>query len=721
MAQRSTLVTGSLGRLGRAVVQRLASQGRDVVATDLHGEQLEGGSPQSASPRGSSQSLVRYVQADLRDEEQVRALLPWSEIEDVVHLAAFPGPSSDPPPGVSLHTKPAIGLEEVAQSELLLGNIASSWNVLSSAARAEARRVVFSSSAFSMGYAHDPFAFVPDFLPMDESHPYLCHETYGLSKAVGEMICGLLSRCKNVHNNPIPLGHAIKRTEFVSLAFTNIVKRENFDSLPWPNPRGLKQTEANVKDPLTPLMWAYCHEDDVIDAHLSALNFTFPENGDGCHERFLLAADDTRFEAETMELLIHHFKPEVLDRIRLRSKVEWKSPFFSLIDNTKAKSVLGWKPRSWRTLESGTRPRIARNTTENIVRAHSDGSKDLLLEKFRTQNGEAVEGAFVRFKVYGDDGGEKPTILVMTSFDATHNDIAYHIAGENGTKQGTFDPSEYRIIVSNHFGNGMSYSPTNYKEMGSAAYPMLPFTMTDNAHAHAQVLDHLGVKKLHLAYGYSMGAAQAFHLAALYPDMVERVCAVAGGVVAFDTNKIFLESLRHCIFASKGWDPKRYWFAGDVREKTDVLKAIARIYAGWGVSAAFYESKEYLNIGFESLEDFSNRSYEKGFEACDINNLLAQVDTWLHTDLAHADAKFCGSLSQGMRSITANVLWMPVSTDKYFLAEPIKKQAELFDNCEVKVIESIWGHRAGDPSRPGQEHQLKFIAKAVADLCAQSP
>ena len=44
-------------------------------------------------------------------------------------------------------------------------------------------------------------------------------------------------------------------TSFVSLRFTNIVKRELWDSLPWPAP--------TAAQPLTLVMWAYCHEDDV--------------------------------------------------------------------------------------------------------------------------------------------------------------------------------------------------------------------------------------------------------------------------------------------------------------------------------------------------------------------------------------------------------------------------------------------------------------------------
>lgn len=55
-------------------------------------------------------------------------------------------------------------------------------------------RVVFSSSAFRMGWAHDPAAFAPMYLPLDEDHPMMSFERYGLSKQIGECIDAMVAR-----------------------------------------------------------------------------------------------------------------------------------------------------------------------------------------------------------------------------------------------------------------------------------------------------------------------------------------------------------------------------------------------------------------------------------------------------------------------------------------------------------------------------------------------
>ena len=85
--------------------------------------------------------------------------------------------------------KPAIGLEASPPSVLLRDNVASTAAVCDAAVAAGATRLVFSSSAFALGYTHaaaGPQALRPRYLPIDEAHGALPHETYGLSKLMGE-------------------------------------------------------------------------------------------------------------------------------------------------------------------------------------------------------------------------------------------------------------------------------------------------------------------------------------------------------------------------------------------------------------------------------------------------------------------------------------------------------------------------------------------------------
>mmetsp|Transcript_8908 Transcript_8908/g.13303 ORF Transcript_8908/g.13303 Transcript_8908/m.13303 type:complete len:694 (-) Transcript_8908:61-2142(-) len=687
------LVTGACGRLGSAVASRLAAAGHKVIATDMQSD---------SANLSKFHENVQYFTADLRSASDV-AKLPWSSIKSVVHLAAFPGPSSYPPPNVSLEAikRAKIGLEDVDQRELLLGNVSSAWNVLESSARHGVKRVVFSSSAFSYGYSHAETAFIPRYLPIDEDHPQLPHETYGLSKVVGELSASLLSRCG---------GKSSRTTEFVSLLFTNIVKRELFDTLPW------KISGEDEEILPTMLMWAYTHEDDVIDAHIKALSCELPKDTNG-HLRLIIAADDTRYDETTQSLLEKHYTSDnsTLDDIELKSILD-VNPFASVLSNAQAKKVLDWSPKSWRNLKGGDQKTTPR---PGEIYWHADESLgDLYIPRLELESKEILSNAFVSFQTHGQLNAERSNaILLLTSFDATHNDVLYHI----GPKK-TLDTNKYYVIVVNHLGNGQSFSPIHAPPVGEKRFPSR-VGCADQSFIISCVLDALDVQYVQLAYGYSMGAVHALHLAAIYPSRVRRVAAVCGATRARSVNQVFLSSLQHCIYAARGWNDELRWFEGAASDQKAALRAFARIYAGWGVSAEFYEGEEYLGgqDDYIDLEDFSKRSYEKGFENADINNLMAQISTWKGADLSSVDGLGeLGNMESSLDQIEATVLWMPCTTDKYFRSYEIEQD----HNCMKRAgktsifapIESSWGHRAGDPSRPGQEKELQYIKESINSL-----
>ncbi|KXS12775.1 NAD(P)-binding protein [Gonapodya prolifera JEL478] len=304
------LVTGAAGRIGGQIAQQLAEKGHRVLGTDRF------------PLRADAKASFEFAQADLLDGPLVEKLVSGSNA--IVHVAANPGPSKYTPPGVAQDwaAKSPIGLEDVTAKDLLFQNLESSYNVFESAVKHGVRRVVFSSSAFAMGWSHDPSGYVPQYLPLDENHPPLPHETYGLSKFLGEGIAEMLARAQRTET----------KTAFVSLRFTNIIKRERWAELPWEPPVGATKQ--------TLVLWAYTHEDDVLDAHLKALE---AENING-HTAVLLAAPTTRFKENTMDLLAQQYPPEVLSKIEFKRKLTGND---GLIDCTKAKTVLGWSARRW--------------------------------------------------------------------------------------------------------------------------------------------------------------------------------------------------------------------------------------------------------------------------------------------------------------------------------------------------------------------------------------
>ena len=274
------VVTGAAGRLGRRVVQLLVDRGQDVLATDrLDADDLP----------------TRFVRCELGDAGAVHSILEGAEA--VIHMGAIPGPQ---------RAEPRVIFEN---------NVAGDFNVMMSAAELGLRRVVFSSSAFGMGWAHDGNAFVPLYLPLDEEHPMMPFEPYGLTKQVGEDIGRMFARNSD--------------TTVVSLRFTNVALPEVQAEFPWPAP--------TPEDPLTLVMWAYADARDVAEAHVLAVDAEIEE-----YEAFMLAQPSSRFAEPTIDLVKQNFG----DRVEIRDGLEGTA---SVISTAKAQRMLGWKPRhDWR-------------------------------------------------------------------------------------------------------------------------------------------------------------------------------------------------------------------------------------------------------------------------------------------------------------------------------------------------------------------------------------
>lgn len=64
------------------------------------------------------------------------------------------------------------------------------------------------------------------------------------------------------------------------------------------------------------------------------------------------------------------------------------------------------------------------------------------------------------------------------------------------------------------------------------AHPAISLLIPSSSRAQYTVLQFLGVQKVHVVVGFSMGGQQAYHWAVIYPDYVER-CALHDYLVPY--------------------------------------------------------------------------------------------------------------------------------------------------------------------------------------------
>mgnify|MGYP001794123877 FL=1 len=328
-------------------------------------------------------------------------------------------------------------------------------------------------------------------------------------------------------------------------------------------------------------------------------------------------------------------------------------------------------------------------------------SQAFILKDFELQCGVVLPEAKLIYQTYGQLNSDRSNVVLYpTSYGAQHTDVDWLVR-----TNGILDPTDWFIIIPNMFGNGLSTSPSNCEIAKEKAFY---FTHCDNVAAQNSLLESLGIERLALVYGWSMGAQQGYHWGALHPERVERIAALCGTAKTTDHNRIFLYSLRAALKGDPAWNGERFEETPDRGFHT-----FTQIYASWAASQAYYREQPYLAWGYESLEDYLLRSWEAGYRRRDPHDLLAMIETWLRCDVSN-NPIYEGDYEKALVAITAKTLVMPATTDLYFTPEDCKREAALMPNSDYQPIDSIWGHRAGNPYQ--NEADEARIKQAVEKL-----
>ncbi len=244
------VVTGSSGKLGRAVVVHLAERGWDVIAVD-----------RADPPPGQP---ARFTRADLTDLGQVIELFTgiddrYAGVDAVAHLAAVPAPGQIPN-GATFHN-----------------NVPATYNVFQAARIAGVRNVVFASSETLLGL---PLDIPPPYAPLDEEFAVRPESTYALGKAVEEEMARHFTRWD-------------RRLKLAGLRFSNVMDDADYPAF-----------ESFQDDPRVRRwnLWGYIDARDGAQAVRLAL-----ESNVLGFEAFIIAASDTVMRTPSADLLAAEF------------------------------------------------------------------------------------------------------------------------------------------------------------------------------------------------------------------------------------------------------------------------------------------------------------------------------------------------------------------------------------------------------------------------------
>jgi UDP-glucose 4-epimerase len=276
MDMQRVLVTGSDGMVGRAIVKDLNECGYPVTRVDKYPGQRWG---------------TKCV--DCEDLGQVISVMKGHRA--VIHMAAIPSPGSHP-------------VEVVFRN-----NVISTFNILEAAAILGINNVVLASSISALGTSFHLRHFNPLRVPVDESHPLLSQDAYGLSKMVGEELAE--GYCRR-----------LPELSLSSLRFSYVVAERNREYL-----LQTLSDPAHDHREFAGVLWTYVDVRDVAVSCRLAMEKALPG-----HEAYYINAPNIMLDTPIEALLAECYPGDypVADHIRGNA---------SPVDCSKAERMLGWK------------------------------------------------------------------------------------------------------------------------------------------------------------------------------------------------------------------------------------------------------------------------------------------------------------------------------------------------------------------------------------------
>ena len=271
------------------------------------------------------------------------------------------------------------------------------------------------------------------------------------------------------------------------------------------------------------------------------------------------------------------------------------------------------------------------------------------------------------------------------------------------------DPARDFIVCSNVLGGGCGttgpgdINPVSGRRYGSK-FPAV--SVRDMVQAQARLLDELGIARLALVIGGSLGGMQALEWAALYPERVGAIVAIGCGARQSPWAIAWCEAQRQAIFADPNWRGGDYSPAASPAAGLAAARAMAMLsYRHWREFDKRFSRRRREDGAFE-IESWLRHHGEKlvrRFDAASYVSLTRAMDSH---DLARGRG--------GVPALTQPALVVGITSDLLYPLTEQQELAALLPNAELAVLDSPHGHDAFLIETDTLDRQLREFRAARA-------
>jgi homoserine O-acetyltransferase len=355
------------------------------------------------------------------------------------------------------------------------------------------------------------------------------------------------------------------------------------------------------------------------------------------------------------------------------------------------------------------------------------------LASFTTQSGRSLKNVKVGWESYGTLNADKSNAILICHFFSGNS----HAAGKYAEAEKVpgywdaiigpgkaIDTTKFFVLSSDTLVNLNAVEPTVTTGPASIdpdtgkpyglKFPVV--SMRDFIDVQKKLVDSLGIKKLVMVGGASMGGLQTYEWAAAYPDVVGRIMPVISSTEAdaglIGWGDIWAAPIR--------LDPK--WNGGDYYGKEPPLAGLAQALklvtlhsqtSAWA-TAAF--GAKWAKEGESPLKDLANRyAVDATLEAAGTGRAkTSDANSFLY--LVRANQVFSEGAAERLKAIKAPALIVYSPTDLFFAADSVKRTGEAIKAngaaVELVALDGKRGHLDGVLSIKQAEAVIAaFLAK----------
>ena len=310
-------------------------------------------------------------------------------------------------------------------------------------------------------------------------------------------------------------------------------------------------------------------------------------------------------------------------------------------------------------------------------------------QPFTTEGGYTFPSLDIAYDTYGTMNADKSNIIWVCHALTANSDVADW--WPHTVEAGRFlDPERYFVICANFLGShyGTTGPLSVNPQTGEPWYGDFPLvTVRDMVRVHQLLAEHLGIERVKLLIGSSIGGFQCLEWSVMQPDFAEKAAFIATTPRTNAWASGFNESQRMAIECDPTYG-ERSAEAG--LNGMSVARSIALLsYRGGMAYKISQEDAEPNNVSFErrvlTYQRYQGEKLRRRFNAYSYYRLSQAVDS-------HNLGRGRGSVEEALSQIKAQSLVVAITSDILFTPADHDVLVENIPNVEFHTIDSVFGH-----------------------------